>query len=315
MTHTLKLHNILGARAASLSVVVIMLLAPPVLLAQSKAQTTFSSPEAAATALVQAVKANQRPETWAILGPEMQEQLSGLNLDEAAADRAQFLAAARQVVKVERDPKDPNRAIAFFGKQEWPFPAPLVKDGSSWHFDSAAGVQEMHYRYIGRNETGAIEACNGYVDGQLDYFSNDWMGDGVLQFAQRIFSSPGKKDGLYWSNADGGPLSPLGPFVAEAGIRQESPAPFSGYFYRILTQQGPAAKGGARSYIVDGRMVLGFALVAWPAEYGSSGVSTFIVNQLGTVYQRDLGAQTATAVESINEFNPDSSWEPVKDED
>jgi hypothetical protein len=315
MTHTLKLRHILRLRAASLSISLTTLLAPALLFAQSKSQTTFASPEAAAAALVQAVKANQRPQLWAILGPEMQEDLSALNVEEAASDRAKFLDDARQVVKVERDPKNPNHAIAFFGKREWPFPAPLVKDGGTWHFDSPAGVQEVHYRYIGRNEIGAIEACDGYVDAQLDYFSNDWMGDGVLQFAQHVFSSPGKKDGLYWSNADGGPLSPLGPFVAEAGIAQEHPQPFSGYYYRILTQQGPAAQGGARSYIVDGRMVLGFALIAWPSDYGFSGVSTFIVNQLGTVYQKDFGAQTATAVKSIDEFNPDSSWEAVKEED
>ena len=262
MILTLKVRNILCAGPALISVAVTMSLTPVLLLAQSKSQTTFASPETAAAALVQAVKANQRPQLWAILGPEMQEELSALNVDEAAADHAKFLDSARQVVKVERDPKDPNHAIAFFGKQEWPFPAPLVKDGGRWHFDSAAGVKEIHDRHIGRNEIGAIEACNGYVDAQLDYFSNDWMGDGVLQFAQHIFSSPGKKDGLYWSNADGGPLSPLGPFVAEAGITQENPRPFSGYYYRILTQQGPAAEGGARNYIVDGRMVLGFALVA-----------------------------------------------------
>jgi Protein of unknown function (DUF2950) len=315
MRQTLKLCDVRRAGAVSLSVAVTMLLVSPLLVAQSRSQTTFASPEAAAAALVQAVKVNQRPQLWAILGPEMQEELSALNVEEAAADRAKFLDSARQVVKVERDPKDPGRAIIFFGKQEWPFPAPLVKAGSTWHFDSAGGVKELHDRQIGRNEIGAIEACNGYVDAQLDYFSNDWMGDGVLQFAQHIFSSPGKKDGLYWSNADGGPLSPLGPFVAEAGITQENPQPFSGYYYRILTQQGPAAEGGARSYIVDGRMVLGFALVAWPAEYGTSGVSTLIVNQLGTVYQKDLGAQTASAVKSINEFNPDSSWEAVKEED
>jgi hypothetical protein len=283
--------------------------------AQTPLQTTFPTPELAAKALVAAVQASQQDKIAAILGPEMMKDLNNLSPEEQTKDAAIFLEIAKEKVKVEPDPEDSTKAIAYFGAKEWPFPAPLVKQGG-WHFDGAAGVEEMHDRLIGSNELNAIDSCYGYVEAQKDYASDDWMDDGVLQYAQRVVSTQGKKDGLYWSNADGGPLSPLGPFIAETGITPDGkPQPYQGYYFKILTAQGDSARGGARSYIVDGRMVLGFALVGWPAEYGKTGVYTFIVNQLGVVYQKDLGAQTSAEASAITKFDPDKSWQPVSDDD
>jgi Protein of unknown function (DUF2950) len=285
-------------------------------LPQSPVQTTFATPEAAAAALVQAVRSGQKSQEFAILGPDLKTEIESLDTAEVAYDREAFLVAAKQEVKVERDPKNENLAIAYFGKNEWPFPAPLVKADGKWHFDGPAGVEEIRYRQIGKNELAAIDACNGYVDAQFDYFSSDWNDDGILQFAQRIISTPGKKDGLYWSNANNEPLSPLGPFFADAGINAGTGRKsFSGYYFKVLTRQGAAAKGGARNYVEDGRMILGFALVAWPADYGKTGVYTFIVDQLGVVYQKDLGADTAKTAEAMDQFNPDSGWQPVPSDD
>jgi Protein of unknown function (DUF2950) len=284
-------------------------------LPQAAAQTTFATPEAAAAALVQAVRSGQKTQEFAILGPDLKTEIESLDAAEVSFDREAFIAAAKQEVKVERDSKDQNLAIAYFGKNEWPFPAPLVKKDGKWHFDGPAGVEEIRYRQVGKNELAAIDGCNGYVDAQFDYFSSDWNGDGILQFAQRIVSTPGKKDGLYWSNANDEPLSPLGPFFADAGITAGNGSkPFSGYYYKILTRQGDAAKGGARNYVEDGRMILGFALVAWPPDYGNTGVYTFIVNQLGVVYQKDLGADTAKTAAAMEQFNPDNGWQPVPDD-
>jgi hypothetical protein len=275
---------------------------------QSIEQISFPTPEAATTALVSAVRGSQTERAYAILGPEMKEALSGRDKQLAKFERDLFLMAADRKVKIVRDDTNKDRAIAYFGEQEWPFPAPLVMKNGKWVFDSAAGRQEMEDRTIGRQELEAIAACVAYVDAQFEYFTTDWNDDGVLQFAQSLISKPGKKNGLYWRNDHGEPMSPLGPFFVPT---KDDPKSYGGYSYKILTRQGAAARGGQRDYMVDGRLLMGFALVAWPVDYGRSGVSTFVVNQLGQVFERDLGPQTAELAKEIQEFNPDSSWTKI----
>jgi hypothetical protein len=217
---------------------------------------------------------------------------------------------------VKTDDQNPDRAIMYLGNDPWPFPVPLVKEGAVWRFDTKGGLEEIENRAIGRDEMGAIAACLAYVDAQLEYALEDRTGEGILQFAQKVRSSPGKHDGLFWSNDKGEDASPLGPFVAESAVTEVAadgtPAPFFGYYYRILTAQGDSAVGGARDFLFNGHLLGGFGLVAWPAEYGVTGVNTFIVNQLGQVYQKDLGDTTATAAKGIARFDPDSTWAKVE---
>ena len=290
-------------------------LASVALFAQTGAPPTmFPTPEAAVAALVRAVQSDQTDRVATILGVEMRDALKSDNSNIAKIEKDLFLAAAKRRVKIERGPNNQSRAIAYFGEQEWPFPAPLVREGQSWHFDGKEGIEEARDRRLGRDELGAIEVCRTYVVAQLEYSSHDHNDDGMLEFSQKAFSSAGRQDGLYWPNDQGQDLSPLGPLFAHATDGAENPEPLAGYHYKILTRQGAAAKGGARDYILNGHMVLGFALVAWPAEYGKSGISTFIVNQLGDVYEKDLGNGTAAAAKSMSEFNPDSSWKKVTDD-
>ncbi|MCX6630186.1 MAG: DUF2950 domain-containing protein, partial [Candidatus Solibacter sp.] len=283
----------------------------PVGLASAAEQKTFPTPNAAMTALIAAVKAHTPEQVMAILGPELEAFNATRDKAQDEMDRQLFLEGSR-IVKLEKQGDDPNTVIAYLGEIEWPFPAPLVKTSTGWKFDGKAAVEESKDREIGRNELAAIDACQAYVDVQLDYFSSDRQGDGYLQFAQKINSTPGKFDGLYWSNASGEDVSPLGPFAAEAAGAESDlsvkPLPLSGYYFKILTAQGDAAAGGARSYLVNGRMLAGFALVAWPAEYGVTGGSTFLVNQQGIVYQKDLGPDTEQIARTMSQFNPDSTW-------
>jgi hypothetical protein len=226
-----------------------------------------------------------------------------------------FLDSSR-IVKLEKPENNPNAMIAYLGESEWPFPAPLVKTSAGWKFDGKAGVEEIKDRQIGRDELAAVAACQTYVDAELEYFSLDRQGDGYLQFAQKVNSAPGKFDGLYWSNANGEDVSPLGPFAAQSAEAEtrpsEEPVPLAGYYFKILAAQGDAAAGGSHSYLVNDRMLAGFALVAWPAEYGVSGVATFIVNQLGVVYQKDLGPDTGRIAHTMDRFDPDSTWTKVE---
>src|SRR5262245_48833578 len=199
-------------------------------------------------------------------------------------------------------------------KNEWPFPAPLVKSGKGWRFDGKSGAQEVEHRRIGRNELLVMAACTGYVDAQLEYLSSDHDGDGLLEYATRINSTPGRHDGLYWSTAHGEALSPIGPFAAQAAwdeITGPERAPLSGYYCRVRTRQAAHARGGARDYVQGNDLLGGFALVAWPAEYGDTGIKTFIVNQLGEVFEKDLGASTASTAAGLAAFDPDTSWTRV----
>lgn len=281
------------------------------------ATKSFPTPEAAMQALVVAVEQKSEPDLEAIVGKEMRDALRVDDASKAVVLRTLFLRGAKERVSFEPNPDHPEQRIAFVGENEWPFPAPLVPDGKNWRFDGAAGVEEVRYRRIGRHELFAIEACRAYVDAQQEYAQRDRDGDGVLEFATRVNSSPGKNDGLYWDTAHGQDLSPLGPFAAQA-IPSEVPAtakpePLAGYFYRILTAQGANAPGGVRDLQRGGNLVDGFGLIAWPAEYGETGFKTFIVNQQGQVLEKDMGGKTETLVASITAFNPDPSWTPTTD--
>jgi Protein of unknown function (DUF2950) len=278
----------------------------------ASAQQPFKSADEAASALVAAAKAGDRAALLTVLGQGGADIVSS---GDAVADdeaRQRFIAAYDE--KHEIKPDGESKAMMIIGRDDFPFPIPLVRKGEAWRFDTAAGRMEILFRRIGRNELAAIQSCLAYVDAQNDYADKD-RGTGAGTYAQRIVSQPGKKDGLYWPAAAGEDESPLGDLVAEAtteGYRVGGArAPFHGSYFKILTRQGPAAPGGALDYVVKGRMIGGFALVAYPAEYQNSGVMTFLVNHAGTVYQKDLGARTARLAEGMTAFNPDDSWKKV----
>ncbi len=275
-------------------------------------QKTFKTPAAAAQALVAAAQKGARAEVISIIGEELRGAVSTGSPAQDLVEKAVLLKLAKESTIAKLDEKNPDRATVYLGKNEWPFPVPLVRTGAQWRFDGKAGLEEIEDRKIGRNELGAMAACVAYVAAQLEYASADRADEGILQFAQRIRSSPGKHDGLFWSNDKGDEPSPLGPFAANSaaaeGADGEQPAPFFGYYYRILTAQGDNAVGGARDFLIDGHLLGGFGLVAWPAEYGVTGVNTFLVNQRRQIYEKDLGKQTQEAVKEITRFDPDKSW-------
>jgi hypothetical protein len=286
------------------------------LLAAGQTQKVFPTPEEAVQALVEAAKAGNTDELLAIFGPEAKEILSS---GDPVADRRQrevvvvALGEGWRLVDHESGAKE-----LIIGHEAWPFPIPLVKEANGWRFDTEAGADEILARRVGRNELTVIQICRTYPNAQQVYASVGHDGKPQGIFAQKIRSGEGKQDGLYWPARPGEKLSPLGDLAAQAaeegyGVGQQSgPIPFHGYFFRILTAQGPAAPGGATSYVVNGDMTGGFALVAWPAEYGNSGVMTFIVNQDGIVYEKDLGEETAALAGQIKDYNPDETWTRVE---
>ncbi len=278
-------------------------------------QRHFPTPKAAVEALVKAA-ATDAAALADVLGPEVEQLRSG----DKVADRddlKHFVTAAQAGTHIQR--RSADLALLSIGRDHWPFPIPLVKDKEGWRFDTAAGKEELLNRRIGRNELHAIATARVYVEAQNEYATKDPMGSGVRQYATRFASSEGKRDGLYWPVAAGQEPSPLGPLVAEAvaeGYQHNAsgePTPYHGYYFRILTAQGAQAPGGARSYMKDGHLSEGFGLLAYPAEYGASGIMSFIVNQQGIVFQKDLGKETKQQALAITEYNPDSSWEPVSD--
>jgi hypothetical protein len=282
--------------------------------ADARDQRTFKTPDEAAGALVQAVRINDDRGIRSVLGPEGSQIASSGDPTEDKSIRNQFVSAydAKHQLTMEGD----NKAILIIGRDDFPFPIPLVRASGAWKFDTAAGRQEILSRRIGRNELNAIQASLAYYDAQYEYAEKDRTGAGVRAYAQRIVSHPGKKDGLYWSASQGGDESPLGELVANAandGYRVGGErAPFHGYYYKILTRQGPDAKGGELDYVVGGNMIGGFALVAYPAVYGSSGIMTFVVNHNGVIYQKDLGARTDRVAERMTSFDPGRGWETVR---
>jgi hypothetical protein len=275
----------------------------------AKAQQSFNSPDDAASALVSAVRSGIRQDVLKVLGPNGEDIIASGDETADKAAREKFLAAydAKHAVKV-----DGKKASISIGADDFPFPIPLVHTKTGWEFDTDLGRQEILYRRIGRNELDTIQTALAFVDAEDEYAEKD-HGDGVGTYAQRIVSSPGKKDGLYWPSDSN--ESPLGELAAEAnadGYKAGSePQPYHGYYYRILTQQGHSAPGGAMSYIVKGKMIGGFALVAYPADYANSGVMTFIVSHAGTVYEKDLGENTEAIVKSMPSFDPNRSWTKV----
>lgn len=279
------------------------------------AQQDFKTPDEAASALASAAKAGDRKAIVTVLGPDGQDIVSSGDEVADAATRQKFVAAydAKHQIAMEGD----NKAMLVIGQEDFPLPIPLVRKDGLWRFDTAAGREEILFRRVGRDELDAIQSCLAYVDAQNEYAERDRTAAGANTYAQRIISAPGKKDGLYWPTSQGEDASPLGELIAEATAQGYRPGdgrtPFHGYYFKILTKQGPAAPGGELDYIVRGKMIGGFALVAYPAEYRNSGVMTFIVNHTGNVFQKDLGPDTAKLAERMTSFNPDQSWTKVTD--
>ena len=274
----------------------------------------FPSPEEAVKALTAATRGKDINALEAIFGPELHSLVSA---DPVQASNRFALFAQRLSAKVSLARPENDRVILEIGYDSWPFPIPLVRQDGKWAFDTEAGKQEIINRRVGMNELGTIRVCQAYVDAQREYASMDRIGDGVLQYAQSLRSNPGKHDGLYWHAAAGGAASPFGPLIAEAwdeGYSHESKImtaaqkPYHGYYFKILKRQGRHAPGGAYNYVINGRMIAGFALVAWPAEWGNSGIMTFIVNQEGKIYEKCLGSKTAAIVAKMTAFDPDPSW-------
>jgi hypothetical protein len=280
--------------------------------AQQPGQKTFSSPEDAAQAMVTAAQNNDEKAMLEILGPDGKDIVSSGDATEDANHRANFV---RRYEQMHRFVKEPTGTMMYIGAENWPCPIPLVNKGNVWYFDTEAGKKEILYRRIGRNEMSAIRVCQELVAAQKEYDSSRH------EYAQQIFSDEGKQNGLYWKVSAGEAQSPIGPLVAAAvaeGYNKGQagpPTPYHGYLFHVLTRQGKKASGGAKSYIADGKMTNGFAFVAYPAEYRSSGVMTFIVGEDGVLYQKDLGKKTDALGKAMKEYNPDSTWQKAEEEE
>lgn len=265
-------------------------------------QRHFPSPQAAADALVDSLARSDDAELRALLGPNSSQLLP---IDELSAeDRYDFLAAWAKGNRVVAEGRSRARLVLSDG---WSLPIPMVRTANGWSFDARAGSQEMLTRRIGRNELAVIQSMQAFVEAQKEYAALNPQGENAKVFAQRILSTPGQRDGLYWATASGEPQSPLGPLFDGKNVR----GGYHGYHFRILKAQGPAATGGAKDYVHGGRMTEGFALVGWPVRFGETGIMTFIVNQDGKVFQKSLGPDSAAIAGTLTRFNPDSSWKPV----
>ena len=301
---------------------------------QSPAQSTFSSADDALRALVSAVKAKD-PEVLAkIFGPDYDQLLSGDDVEDAK-DRDEFAVAVGESAQLQKI--DDTRYTVTIGKDNWPTPIPLVQNGGKWFFDTKAGLDEVINRRVGEDELSAITTCRAYAVAQWEYYTEgDWDHDGVAEYAQNLISTPGTHDGLYWETSEDDKPSPLGKLIAVAqakaysanasetgaagkaglNLNKEAPeidhAPYHGYYFKILTRQGPHAPGGKYSYVINGNMIAGYALVAYPDKWGNSGVMTFIINQQGRVYQKNLGPNTAKLAPALTEYNPDPTWKLVE---
>lgn len=280
------------------------------------AQTVFTSPEDAAKALAAAAKANDTVGLSAILGPEGKDLISS---GDEVADRqglerfVKLYEEKNQLVK-ERD----RKAVLEVGSDAWPLPIPIVKVSRGWIFDTKQGKEEILTRRIGKNELSTIQVCLAYVDAQREYAAEDWDGDGLLEYAQDFASRPGRKNGLYWEAKEGEKPSPLGPFAAKAkaeGYTKKSdgsPSPYHGYLFKILKAQGKNARGGAVNYVIKDKMIGGFGLIAYPAQYGVSGIMSFMVNHDGVVYEKNLGKNTQSIAQGTERFDPDKTWKKVE---
>jgi hypothetical protein len=304
-----------GANLPRLAVVAILLTGclPTRSIAQQQGQKAFSSPEDASNAFVTAAQTNDEKAMLDILGPDGKQIVSSGDETEDANSRTNFVQRYQEMHRLVKEPD--GTIILYIGAKNWPTPIPLVNKGNSWYFDTDAGKKEILFRRIGRNEVSTIRVCQELVAAQKEYYSTQHS-----EYAQKIFSDAGQQNGLYWKAADGGPQSPIGPLVAAAvaeGYPRDqnvAPTPYRGYYYHVLTRQGKNAPGGAKSYILNGKMTGGFAFVAYPAEHRSSGVMTFIVGVDGVVYQKDLGKKTEVLAKSMKEYNPDSSWQKAEEQ-
>lgn len=281
----------------------------------SSGAKTFDTPQQAATALITAADNFDEQELIEIFGPAGDDIVLTGEYPQDRRRAADFSVQAKERHSVSVDPNNPSRAWLIVGNKYWPFPVPIVKNGSGWAFDASAGRQELLYRRVGYNELDAIRICRNYVNAQEDYALRKRQEYAVSQYAQRVVASPGKQDGLAWQNPDGSWGGPLAEEIAHA-IQQgytSDAAPYHGYLFKVLKGQGPAAPFGAIDYVVEGVMIGGFALVAAPAEYRVTGVKTFMVSYGGVVYQKDLGPETLETFKQMDRFNPDKSWTPVPD--
>jgi hypothetical protein len=282
-------------------------------LAQEKGQKTFSSAEEASQALVTAIQSNDEKAMLDVLGEDAKQIVSSGDDAEDRENRVGFVKKYQEMHRLVLEPD--GTTTLYIGALNWPTPIPLVNKGNSWYFDTKWGKQEILFRRVGRNEMSAIRVCEELVAAQKEYYSSQHN-----EYAQKIVSDDGKPDGLYWKAADGAPKSPVGPLVAMAVANSEAkspgstPTPFRGYYFHVLTAQGRNAPGGSKSYIVNGKMTEGFAFVAYPAEYRSSGVKTFIVGTDGVVYEKDLGKKTDVAAKNMKEYNPNSGWQKTEEE-
>jgi hypothetical protein len=280
-------------------------------------QELFSSDTAAAAALLAAVKAQNHTELHHIFGPAIKELVTGDKVEDHRHFE-EFVAHAEQKFTLEK--KNANTSIVLIGNKDWPFPIPITRlANGQWFFDTLAGKAEILARRIGADELDTIKVCEAYVQAQRQYASTYHDGADVLRYAQRMVSKPGTQDGLYWAASPGQPESPFGPLAAQAAAEgykvggHQHPHPFNGYYFHILTKQGAAAPGGKYNYVINGNMIAGFALVAFPAKYGSSGIMTFVVNQQGRVYQKDLGPDTANLARRMTRYNPDKTWTLIQE--
>jgi hypothetical protein len=288
--------------------IILMACFSSLIVAQQRGQKTFSSADEAASALVGAMQNNDDKALLDILGPDAKQIVSSGDEVEDRENHANFVQKYNEMHRLVNEPN--GTTMLYIGAMNWPAPIPLVKKGNAWYFDTDAGKREILYRRVGRNELSAIRVCQELVAAQKEYFSTQGS-----QYAQQIFSSEGQHNGLYWKASASDPQSPIGPLVASAVAegynkgKDGPPTPYRGYLFHVLTSQGKNVPGGAKSYVVDGKMTGGFAFVAYPAEYRSSGVMTFVVGSDGVIYQKDLGKKTEAVGKALKEYNPDSSWQ------
>jgi hypothetical protein len=298
------------SKLVAVAIVVTMCL-PARSMAQQSGQKTFSSPEDASQSLVTAAQGNDEKTMLNILGPDGKQIVSSGDESEDASSRANFVEKYQEMHRLVKEPD--GTTTLYIGAENWPTPIPLVNHGDSWYFDTEAGKKEILYRRIGQNEISSIRICQELVASQKEYYSAQHS-----EYAEKIFSDEGQHNGLYWKAADGAPESPIGPLVAAAVAESNSPGntptPYQGYYFHILTRQGKSGPSGAKSYVVNGKMTGGFAFVAYPAEYRSSGVMTFIVSQDGVVYEKDLGKKTDVVAKNMKEYNPNSSWQKAEEQ-
>lgn len=280
--------------------------------APSFAQERFDSAEVAVQAVIDAADSHDSTRLAAIFGPNAKDILTSSNPTQDRAEQTQFARLARAKHRLEIPPENPNRAVLAIGDEDWPFPVPIVRKNGKWSFDASEAPVEMRARRIGTDELDAIEVCYGYVEAQQKFVSEVHDKDGILAYAPHVMSTPGQHDGLFWEGA-GEPLVPQA-FAQAAwdGAEKGHAKPYHGYYFRILTGQGPDAPGGAHNFMVKNKLIGGFGLVAWPAEYGVTGIHTFIVNQDGVVYQKDIEPVPGKPAVPITRFDPDHTWEPVE---